>query len=103
MVGNYLTQAGIDYIEQVRMGKFWVDFLLPDRRIALESDGTYWHGSQKVKERDARKTAFLEHQGWCVMRITDLELENAAFPLELLCERVNIPLLAPVKADIDYP
>lgn len=94
-VADILQQIGADYIEQVKIGTYWVDFILLDQRIALEADGTYWHNRPERQESDARKTALLEQRGWCVVHITDLELKHELFPAQLLKERITIPRLMP--------
>lgn len=92
-VADLLQRIGATYIEQVKIATYWVDFLLPDQRIALEADGTYWHNRPERQESDARKTALLEQRGWCVVHITDLELKHEPCPIQLLRERITIPRL----------
>lgn len=92
-VADLLQKIGVNYIEQVKMATYWVDFLIPEQRIALEADGIYWHNRPERQESDARKTALLEQRGWCVVRITDLELKHEPFPVQLLKERITIPRL----------
>lgn len=92
-VRSALETLGVAYYPQVPVGSYWVDFLIPDRRIALEADGVYWH--DRTRERDARKTAFLESCGWCVVRITDRELKSSPFAEQVVRERITIPLLMP--------
>jgi very-short-patch-repair endonuclease len=79
-----LTDMGVNFIQEARMGRYSVDFLLPDQRIALEVDGTYWHQDTK---RDERKNHFLQSRNWIVCRITEEEIENTEHLDRLLVER----------------
>ena len=41
------------YKLQHKIGKYWVDFYLPERNLVIEADGAYWHQDQsKDIERD---------------------------------------------------
>jgi very-short-patch-repair endonuclease len=55
------------------MGRYSVDFLLRDQRIALEVDGAYWH---RNLDRDARKTAWLRRHAWRVVRISEASVRG---------------------------
>ena len=98
IVRSTLDILSIGYIQEAKMGRYSIDFLLADLRIALEVDGTYWHRDPK---RDARKMAYLEAHGWAVCRITDLEIEHAKHLDRLIAERLQamssrqIPTLQP--------
>jgi adenine-specific DNA-methyltransferase len=49
--------------QQVEIDGYIVDFLCPAKRLIIEVDG-----GQHTPERDARRTAFLESQGFTVIR-----------------------------------
>ena len=51
----------------------YLDLALPGRSIAIEVDGTS-HRSLISKERDARKTAYLESLGWTVLRFWNKDI-----------------------------
>lgn len=71
------------------------DFAFPDERVAVFTDGCFWHGCpqhhnkpdnnssfwtekiQRNKERDRRVTDQLENAGWEVIRIWEHELVNS--------------------------
>jgi hypothetical protein len=59
-----LDRAGIKYNQQVLLGGFVADFVLPDTLTIIEIDGDYWHDLPKVKARDARKDAYYKHIGY---------------------------------------
>jgi len=55
--------GGYKFRRQVTIDPFIVDFLCLDRRLIVEADG-----SQHNEEADAERTAFLERQGYRVIR-----------------------------------
>jgi hypothetical protein len=54
---------------EYRLGPWSIDMAFPDERIAIELDGTYWHGLPAMQERDERKDMALALAGWRVIRI----------------------------------
>ena len=51
-----------------------VDFVWPQARLMVETDGWLAHGTRSAFERDRRRDAQLTAAGWRVMRITDTRL-----------------------------
>ena len=49
---------------------FEVDFLFPDQRVVVETDGWRYHGDRISRRRDADKQAVLEASGFRVIRLT---------------------------------
>ena len=78
--------------KQVPMGAYTVDFAWHEARLIIEVDGSQ-HGSDKGKEFDAKRTAFLEGEGYNVLRFWNgdvdqnlngvLETVAAAFPINI--------------------
>ncbi len=62
-----LDRLGYGYVREHKVGRYSLDFAMPDMRFDLEVDGVYWHDPEK----DARRDAFLTKRGWTVHRITD--------------------------------
>lgn len=56
--------AGLPLWPQLPVGRFFVDFGNPVKRIALECDGRQWHDASKDAKRDAQ----LLDLGWQVFR-----------------------------------
>ncbi len=52
----------------VRVGRWEVDALWRDARLAVELDSARFHDTAAARTRDARKTADLEAAGWTVRR-----------------------------------
>lgn len=71
-----LATRGIVFSAQYRIGRYSVDIAIVSHRLAIEADGEYWHRSDKVKERDARKTAYLKKQGWEVIRFSERQIKT---------------------------
>ena len=55
----------VKFRRQHPIGPYFADFACPARRLVIEIDGEH-HAFQV--EADARRTAFLEQQGWRVVR-----------------------------------
>jgi adenine-specific DNA-methyltransferase len=63
---------GLKFRKQVEIGSYIVDFLCPEKRLIIEVDG-----GQHAPERDARRTAYLESQGFRIIRFWNNDvLEN---------------------------
>lgn len=69
-----LDELGKEYQHQLPVRNYFVDFGLPDYKIAIEVDGIYWH--QNCKEHDLMRQKEIEKEGWQVIRFTDQELKN---------------------------
>ena len=54
---------GFKFRQQVEIDGYIADFLCPEKRLIIEVDG-----GQHTPERDARRTAFLESQGFRILR-----------------------------------
>lgn len=85
-VRQVLESLQIHFMQEAQMGRYSIDFLLPELRIALEVDGIYWHRNTK---RDERKTRYIESHGWRVCRITDSEIENAVNLSGFIAEKLQ--------------
>ena len=58
----------IKFTRQIECGPFYIDFAARQERLAIELDGDTHVGRM---EEDARRTAFLERQGWRVIRFSN--------------------------------
>ena len=74
--------AGAKFRRQVPIGPFIADFLCKELSIIVEADGGQ-HSDQEAY--DARRTAWLESQGYRVLRFWNNEvLENIEGVLEVI-------------------
>jgi very-short-patch-repair endonuclease len=56
---------GLSFRRQMPIGRFIVDFACPEHRLIVEVDGSH-HADDAV--RDKMRTAYLQQQGWRVVR-----------------------------------
>lgn len=66
-VAEELSRRGLSYETEVRIGRFQVDFLLPNG-VVLECDGAYWH---RDEEKDRRRDRELLKRGYTTVRLTE--------------------------------
>jgi len=92
-----LPLKGSHFRRQVPIGRFVVDFACPALRLIVEVDGS-GHGQTVQATRDAHRTAWLETQGYFVLRfwnnevLADIEVVSEsimAAVLELSRDRPN--------------
>lgn len=59
VVAEWLTERGIEFHPEHRIGGSYVDFYLPGTNTVIEADGAFWHQDQSVDI--ARDKRLLEH------------------------------------------
>jgi len=99
-----LDRLGVAYVYQARVGRWSVDFLIPDLRLIVEYRSCYWHPHQGCKlsklpksneeywipklrrnaERDARKDAELAQLGYRVFVVRECNKKARLAELERL-------------------
>lgn len=84
-VREALTALGLSFSTQHAIGRYFLDFYLPDHQLAVEADGEFWHDA----ERDAKRDAFVLTQGIRTVRITYSELHKAADKTALVAARLE--------------
>lgn len=72
-----LTTRNIPFVSQKIIADWIVDFALPEHRIAIECDGTYWHASDRQKTKDANKDHWLIAHRWRIFRFTETEIHES--------------------------
>ena len=50
---DYLTNSGVKFEHNGRVGKYWVDFLIREHNLGIEVDGARWHNAEYDNNRDA--------------------------------------------------
>lgn len=76
-----LNKSGIEYKTQIIVGFYIVDFIIPDRMICIEIDGSSHNGKELY---DARRDEFLDKVGYKVIHIQNEDVEN--FNIQSLIE-----------------
>ena len=61
---------GFKFVRQERVGPYYADFACRSEMLAVEIDGAT-HSTQAELSRDARRSAFIEDQGYRIIRITN--------------------------------
>jgi very-short-patch-repair endonuclease len=65
--------SGHKFMRQAQIGNYIVDFLCREKALVVEVDGAT-HGSQDEMKYDAKRTAFLEAQGFQVYRVGNIDI-----------------------------
>lgn len=73
IVADILTDFGIEYAFNVRIGTKWPDFSITSHMLIIEADGEHWH--QDV-EKEVARDAYLNSLGWRVLHLTGKSLVN---------------------------
>jgi very-short-patch-repair endonuclease len=61
------------FMRQAQIGNYIVDFLCREKGLIIEVDGAT-HGSEDELKYDAKRTAFLEAQGFQVYRVGNIDI-----------------------------
>ena len=68
-----LRGAGLEFDTQARVGRFVIDVLFPQYRLAVEFDGDYWHSLPAIVAKDKRKNAVLQDEGYDVLHVREMD------------------------------
>ncbi len=79
IVEQLLQALDVSYESQWAIGRYVVDFYIPDKHLVIECDGEYWHLKPEAKARDARKDAFLSQRGYTILRLTGSQIKRGDF------------------------
>ncbi|MFT4074734.1 MAG: DUF559 domain-containing protein [Asticcacaulis sp.] len=80
---------------QYPVGKYKLDFAIPDKRIAIELDGHEFHKTKEQRTHDAKRDRWLFGQGWHVLRFTGSELhQNLNACIDEICELAGVERLS---------
>jgi very-short-patch-repair endonuclease len=67
ILGEILTELGIEAKFNFRVGSKWIDFAIVERRLAIEADGEFWHQDAAA---DAARDRYLIALGWRVLHLS---------------------------------
>lgn len=82
-----LEALGIEYNIEKRVGRYYVDFLLPKHGLVVEIDGEYWHGTVRQRTKEPIRDGFLESEGFQVVHVPALDV--AADPVGAMQEVIG--------------
>lgn len=83
---------------QHQVGKYRIDFSIPDKMIAIELDGHEFHKTVKQRTHDAQRDRWLLTQGWIVLRFTGTEIFR--YPdkcIDEICKYIGIERLSKIN------
>jgi 5-methyltetrahydrofolate--homocysteine methyltransferase len=80
--------GGVKFSRQVVIGPFFADFCCREAKVIIEIDGVI-HETPKELASDNRRTAWLEAQGYRVIRFRNEELMG---DLDAVLERIQLSL-----------
>jgi very-short-patch-repair endonuclease len=63
-----LNELDVNYEREYKIEKYFIDFVLPEYKIAIEIDGKQ-HNIPSRKETDNRKDVLMRNSGWQIYRI----------------------------------
>lgn len=73
-IQKLLNDLGVHYIFQAKVGLYGCDFYLPDHKLIIETDGTYWHSLPANQARDKEKTNYLMNNGYRLLRLPESQI-----------------------------
>lgn len=89
--------AGAKFSRQMPVGPYFADFLCREHALIVEVDG---HAHDFTIDHERRRTAWLQAQGYCIVRCTN---DEVTFGLELVLERIAEALPTPPPTAGDPP
>jgi very-short-patch-repair endonuclease len=77
---------GLGFRRQHPVGPFIVDFACVERKVIVELDGRQ-HATDAAETRDARRTEWLDAEGWLVLRFWN---DDVLKSLDDVCQHIWI-------------
>ncbi len=72
-----LPAEKIVFSDRTVLPPFEIDVTFPERKLAVEWDGAFFHAKDKQKARDGEKETLLAKKGWRLIRVVDAGLSAA--------------------------
>jgi very-short-patch-repair endonuclease len=93
-----MRSLGIKFRSQIRIGPYFVDFLITDKKAIVEIDGNV-HNTIEAICYDSRRTHYLNCAGYSVYRIKNEDIcpENLSFIKELPLAITKHYSITPIK------
>lgn len=73
LYSRFLCSLPVTVCRQKVIGNYIVDFLIPSVMLVIEIDGSQ-HYSEKGRENDAARDAWLREQGYCVIHYSNTDI-----------------------------
>lgn len=65
---------GVEVMPQYEIGRYRIDFVMPEQKVAIELDGHDYHKTKAQRTNDTERERYLQKQGWQVIRFTGTEI-----------------------------
>ncbi len=78
MIGIF-DKFNIHYEYQKPIGRYVVDFYLPDKNLIIECDGAYWHNRKEALESDKIREQFLIQCEYKVKRMLETRIKKLRY------------------------
>jgi very-short-patch-repair endonuclease len=80
------------------VGKYRLDFAIPNKLIAIELDGHEYHKTKYQRTHDAKRDRWLFGQGWHVLRFTGTEIHQALDKcIDEICALVGVERFSKIQ------
>jgi len=84
----FLIDNKIDFLTEYKVGKYFIDIAIIEKKIAIEIDGQQ-HEKPERKESDKKKDIILKQKGWKVFRVK-YPKENIIDSIKNICVNLNL-------------
>jgi very-short-patch-repair endonuclease len=74
-IAQLLRDNDISFLQEHHIGPYVCDFALPEYRVIVECDGTYWHQSIKTKAKDLTRDLWFAAHAWKVVRLPEEKIK----------------------------
>jgi very-short-patch-repair endonuclease/ribosomal protein S27AE len=74
-IKNELDRRGLKYKSQYQICSWFIDITFPEKKLAVEIDGDYWHSLPKQIQKDANKDHWLIRHHWKILRLKEHEIK----------------------------
>lgn len=82
-----LEMLGVGFVQEYPFGRWSIDFAIPERKVAVEADGDYWH--KILARRDAKRDAHMKASGWKVVRLAERDVNSVPNLGQFILARVR--------------
>lgn len=107
MVEEMLANLGVQFSSEYFLDFFSIDIAIPERKIAIEVDGDYFHSNPRLYpeipqygaqlrnfNQDQKKNQYLASQGWTLIRYWESDVKATGFLEKLSCDCKKLNLLS---------
>jgi very-short-patch-repair endonuclease len=75
-LGREFSEQGLDFLTQVKIGKYRVDFLFPFENLVVEADGWEYHSTKDQVKNDFQRDHYLARKGYRVLRFRAVQINR---------------------------